>query len=237
LIARMFSACERIVAEPMLSAKALETLWPRQIRGVRNYRIPIADVGPRTFDPRRMRFVFTGTIRGLKGCNELLAAFAEVRRRLAVERPNVRATLDFYGPVQQGASDTVAGIESARQDPDIRFHGQVINDVLLSAHRKADVFVYPTYWPTEGHSGAVIEALFHGLPVIATDWRANTEVVEDGVSGLICKPKDVASLVECMLRLALNTDLRMRLSAGALRAAQKYDAAVVCPELAEALGL
>jgi glycosyltransferase involved in cell wall biosynthesis len=237
LIRRMFSCCDRIVAEPLLSAKALETIWPDRIRGVRNYRIPIPGTGPRTFDSRRVRFVFTGTVRGLKGIDELITAFADVRRRLASQRPDVRATLDIYGPLQEGSSDQVTALDAARQDADITFHGQVNNDALMRAYHVADVFVYPTYWPTEGHSGAMIEALFHGLPVVASDWRANPEVIQDGVNGLLCKHHDVANLADCMMRLALEVELRRRLSAGALASAGQYDVAVVCPELAEALGL
>ena len=236
LIRRFFAFCDRVVAEPRLSAEALRAIWPEQIRGVRNYRVPLADAPPRAFDPARVRFVYTGNVRGVKGCGELLAAFADVRKRLVEQHRDIHVTLDFYGPIQPG-SDPVAGLEDARQDEDITFHGAVANATLMAAYRQADVFVYPTYWPTEGHSGAVIEALCCGLPVLASDWRANSEVVHDGVNGLLCQAKDATSLADAMLRLAVDVDLRRRLSDGALREAAQYDAAVVCPELADALGL
>lgn len=143
----------------------------------------------------------------------------------------------MYGPIYSVPVEQVEGLDAAKNDPDINFHGIVANSVLRQAYQHADVFVYPSYWPTEGHSGAIVEAMFYGLPILASDWRANPEVIQDGVNGLICKHKDVQSLADCMLRLARDVDLRRKLSAGALQSAGQYDVAVVCPELAEALGL
>ncbi len=237
LIRRLFSLAHRVVVQPRLVAEALRPIWPEQIRCVRNYRVAVADQAPRQFDAKSVRFIFGGNIRRTKGCGELFLAFADARRQLAERQCDVRIALDMYGPEYSVPTEVVDGIDAARRDPDIAFHGNVPNSVFRQALERADVFVYPSYWPTEGHSGAIVEAMFFGLPIIASDWRANTEVVQDGINGLICKHKDVASLADCMVRLAMNVELRRNLSASALQAADQYDAAVVCPELAEALGL
>jgi glycosyltransferase involved in cell wall biosynthesis len=237
LIRKAFGLTDRIVVQPQLVADALKDVWPRQLRCVRNYRLPIADLPPRQFDGNVVRFVYAGNIRRTKGCQELFLAFAQVRNRLAALGSSVRVKLDMFGPIYGVEREAVEGIAEAQRDPDIVFHGQVSNSELLAAMQRFDVFVFPTYWPTEGHSGAIIEAMFCGLPTIASDWRANAEVVRDGITGLICKTRDVVSLADCMLRLAMDGELRRSLSAGALEQANWYDIAAVGPEMAEALGL
>jgi glycosyltransferase involved in cell wall biosynthesis len=236
-IRRVWSLSHRIVVQPRLVAEALLPVWPQKIRGVRNYREPVEDLPPRTYNTSHVRFMFAGNIRRTKGCGELFAAFSELRRRLREQNHDVRVTLDMYGPIYGVASEAPEGIEAAQQDADITFHGNVPNEVLRGAYIARDVFVFPSYWPTEGHSGALIEALFHGTPIVASDWRANPEVIQDGINGLLCKHHDVVTLADCMMRLALDVELRKKLSAGAVASARQYDVAVVCPELAEALGL
>jgi glycosyltransferase involved in cell wall biosynthesis len=227
---------ERIVVQTRLVADALKPIWPRQVRCVRNYRasVPLPVHG---FDPSRIRFIYAGGIRRTKGCGELFQAFAEAKRRIADTHPHTRLTLEMYGQVYSTPCEAAPGIEAARCDPDIAFHGTIANHELSAAYSQADAFIYPTYWPTEGHSGAVLEAMFHGLPILASDWRSNAEIVRHGVNGLIFRHRDVASLVECIVQLAVDVELRRRLAAGALDEARQYDVAIVCPELADALGL
>ncbi len=58
--------------------------------------------------------------------------------------------------------------------------------------------LFPTYWKGEGFPGVIIDAFVAGLPVIATDWNMNTEIIEDGVNGFIIEPKSSAALAEKM---------------------------------------
>jgi glycosyltransferase involved in cell wall biosynthesis len=109
----------------------------------------------------------------------------------------------------------------------------VSNESLQQYYSRADVFVFPSYWPTEGHSGSVVEAMMHGLPVIAADWRAINEVVKPGVSGLLCKPGDTADLADKMFTICTDVHLRKKLACGALRESARFDEKVVCARLSE----
>jgi len=61
------------------------------------------------------------------------------------------------------------------------FHGPVSRDRTEAYYRSADLFVLPTL--SDGFALTQLEAMTHGLPVIATPNCA--EVVSDGVDGLI----------------------------------------------------
>lgn len=80
----------------------------------------------------------------------------------------------------------------------------------------ADVAVLP-YRNATG-SAVAAQALGAGLPVIASRVGGLAEVVEDGASGVLVPPGDVASLARALERL-LEPDERARLARGAERAA------------------
>ena len=61
-----------------------------------------------------------------------------------------------------------------------------------------DAMLFPTYWRGEGFPGIVIDANMSGLPIIATDWNMNQEVIEDKETGFIIPVHDSAALAEHM---------------------------------------
>jgi glycosyltransferase involved in cell wall biosynthesis len=90
---------------------------------------------------------------------------------------------------------------------------------VLSA---CDVLVQPSRW--EGFCLAAAEAMAVGIPVVATNVAGLSEVVEDGVSGLLAKEGDLASLLERVRRVLNNPALRESLrQAGRERVATKFN--------------
>lgn len=84
------------------------------------------------------------------------------------------------------------------------------NDVV-DICRQADVFVMPSH--REGLPVASLEAMYCGLPVIASNIRGLTDVVEDGKSGYLCAPDDDRAFAEAILRVKGNAALRRNMSA------------------------
>jgi len=90
-------------------------------------------------------------------------------------------------------------------------HAEVSN--LMSG---AIGFVIPSRY--EGNPKVVIEALAAGLPVVATRSQGLTEIVEDGVNGLLVEA-DVESIAAAMRKLMDDQELWLNLSEGARRTA------------------
>jgi glycosyltransferase involved in cell wall biosynthesis len=73
----------------------------------------------------------------------------------------------------------------------------------LPAMAAADIGVLladPTYH-AEGCSNTIMEYMACGLPVVCTDSGGNPELVEDGVTGTLVPPRDVAALVAALRAL------------------------------------
>ena len=72
----------------------------------------------------------------------------------------------------------------------------------------ADVFVLPSYYSHEALPLVVIEAMMHGLPVVATNVGALPEIVLDRRTGELVEPKDAAALADALERLVTDASLR-----------------------------
>ena len=83
------------------------------------------------------------------------------------------------------------------------------NDVV-DICRQADVFVMPSR--REGLPVASLEAMYCGLPVIASNIRGLTDVVEDGKSGYLCSPDDDKAFAEAIQKLMAHPELRQKFS-------------------------
>ena len=125
---------------------------------------------------RPCRFLFVATQFEIKGGAALLRAF----RRVARESPG--ATLDIVSHVPPAYHDLVAGC------PGITVHAAEFSRHEIAGRflRHADVLVHPTY--VESFGMVALEALAHGLALVATDVYALGEMVRDGRNGRLLQP-------------------------------------------------
>jgi glycosyltransferase involved in cell wall biosynthesis len=93
------------------------------------------------------------------------------------------------------------------------------NDIgnLLSI---SDIVVLLSLW--EGLSIALLEAMAAGKPIVATNIGSNSEVIKDGVSGLLVPSKDSKALAEAVMKILLNPDLAKKLGNSARVVYQNY---------------
>lgn len=89
--------------------------------------------------------------------------------------------------------------------------------------RVFDIFVLPSRY--EGLSLAAMEAMAAALPIICTRTFGASELVEEGVNGLIVESENLQALTEAMRKLADSSDLRHSMSQAArLRFEEKFSA-------------
>ncbi|KRE33789.1 hypothetical protein ASG82_22285 [Mycobacterium sp. Soil538] len=84
---------------------------------------------------------------------------------------------------------------------------------------QADIFCFPSFFKSENQSLVLIEAMQFGLPIVATDWRSTSTMIEDGVNGFIVSVRDVISVADRLAVLMGNWRLREEMGK---RARQAY---------------
>jgi len=83
--------------------------------------------------------------------------------------------------------------------------GRLSGEALTATYQQADALLFASR--LEGLPLTVLEAQSCGLPVIAARVASLPEVVEDGVTGLLCPQDDVRAFANAVRRLAVGPDL------------------------------
>lgn len=105
--------------------------------------------------------------------------------------------------------------------------------VVLAGYREdvdrllqmADCFVFPSV--QEGLPVSLMEAMASGVPVVCSRIRGNTDLIADGVEGLLVDPMDEAGFAQAVERLKRDPALRDRLREHAREKIRQFDAARV----------
>jgi colanic acid/amylovoran biosynthesis glycosyltransferase len=113
-------------------------------------------------------------------------------------------------------------------EAEVTFLGAQPFDRVLEKYREVDVFVLPAVQASDGRRdvtpNALIEAMAMKLPVVSTRSGAISEIVDDGVSGLLVPPRDEAALAQAIMRLLDDAALRQQLGdAARKRVEERFD--------------
>jgi glycosyltransferase involved in cell wall biosynthesis len=100
-------------------------------------------------------------------------------------------------------------------DDIVTLTGRLERDELVRRYNSAEVFVSPSLY--EGFGLPAAEAMACGAPVVATTAGAFPEVIEDGVSGLLVRPRDAGALADALDRLLSDWVLRRQLGRAATK--------------------
>lgn len=155
--------------------------------------VPAAPESPlqSSFAPRN-RIVFAGQIIRGKGVDVLLEALAQVRLPFECE---------ILGDGSHRAHCEELSTRLNLTDR-VRFHGFVPQEKIQEFYRDASVAVMSSVWP-EPFGATGLEAMRHGLPVVAFDAGGISEWLMDGWNGYLVPWMDrahFAGRVEALLR-------------------------------------
>jgi glycosyltransferase involved in cell wall biosynthesis len=158
--------------------------------------------------------LYVGRVCLQKGTDLLIEACHELRS----EGRRVRVVV--AGPVGQFGIKGSNDLTTRLQEIDGVYLGAVDESVLPAVYNMCDVFVMPTR-AYEMFGMAAIEAQACGKPVVCSNHGGLPEVIPQE-SGLLFEPGDAASLAQKLRQIMDDSNLRLRLSAAAVRNAQRF---------------
>lgn len=133
---------------------------------------------------------------------------------------NIKLLVVGDGPLRVGAGLAPARNAGARQVSErIIFLGlrKDVREIL----GVTDILVMPS--TREGLSIVALEAMAQGVPIVATMVGGNSELIINGETGLLVRPKDAQELKKALIELLENKETRARMSANAqLRVREKF---------------
>jgi glycosyltransferase involved in cell wall biosynthesis len=103
----------------------------------------------------------------------------------------------------------------------IRILGRVLQPDLYELYRVGDVFATASEIETQGI--VLIEAAASGLPLIAVNAGAVSEVCITGKNGFLCEPKNVEQISDSIYNILSDKELQKKYSKASLEIAAEHD--------------
>ena len=122
----------------------------------------------------------------------------------------------------------------------VTFVGPLTQTGLLAQYQQASVFALPCRVLEDGDRDGIpnvlLEAMACGVPVVTTGVSGITELVRDGVNGLLVQPDRPVDLADSLHRLIKDPELAGRLAEqGRSTITEGFDAATTAAQMASLL--
>jgi glycosyltransferase involved in cell wall biosynthesis len=159
-------------------------------------------------------FVLVGRVVSWKGQDHFMKAIAEARKT----DPSIRGLI-----VGDGESSASNDAYSARLrslvsdlglDDSVKFAGHRTD--IPSIMKSADAVICASSLP-EPFGRVIIESMAVGTPVVATNAGGATDIITDGVNGMLVPARNSAALAQAMLRLSQDSALAQKLRSAAIQ--------------------
>lgn len=137
-------------------------------------------------------------------------------------KSNISIKIDFYGHISDDYKNQFNDDISATENINYLGVFKSDKDNVYEKLNEYDVLLFPTRWKHEGVPGVLVEAKISGLPAIVSDINFNSEIIEDGKSGIVINNNTSDELADAIERLYLDRNLLIKMKQNAKDSSESY---------------
>ena len=149
----------------------------------------------------------------IKGHRYLIQAV----RNLVDSGYKVRLDLIGMGPDENELRELVWNL---KLDSNVVFHGSKPYATVAEMMQETDMFIMPSFYDSFGC--VYVEAMSTGTVTCGCDVFGPKEIIEDGISGLLVKPRDADSIVAAVKKVIEDPALRNQIEQNAIKRAKRF---------------
>jgi glycosyltransferase involved in cell wall biosynthesis len=165
-----------------------------------------------------------------KGIEDAIAAVHSANEKIG----KTAYHLDIYGEVGELQYEWFRSIEN-NFGTRIVYKGFVEPNTSVAVLKNYFALLFPTYYEGEGFAGTIIDAFASGVPVVASDWKYNCEIIREGHDGTVFPARDVCALTDKLVEIYENIDAWNAMKPNCLDRATEYLSENVIQVLTERL--
>jgi len=170
--------------------------------------------------------LFVGRLSPEKGINYLISAMQEISKSFS----DAKLLVVGSGSVEPELKEYANRLELNKN---ILFVGNIPNEKLPEYYATADIFVSPSI--REGFGLTFVEAQLSGCVPVGTSVGGIKDIIENGKTGLLCKPCDAEDLAKKVIFLMENLEDRKKISENAKINAKRFEWNVISKKFNEIL--
>jgi glycosyltransferase involved in cell wall biosynthesis len=177
-----------------------------------------------------VRFLLIARLLWDKGVGEYVEAARLLKKRGIEAECCILGFLDVKNPA------AISGAQMDEWAAEGVVHYLGVSDNVREKIAQTDCVVLPSYY-REGTPKSLLEAAAMARPIVTTDSVGCRDVVEDGINGYLCKPKDALSLaqkMECIVRMSAEERTVMG-SRGREKVEREFDEQIVIHKYLKAI--
>lgn len=216
-----FKTLTCIYPESVAMVQSLNASGLQNVKQVPNFKIIPKVKIERNY--KIIDFVFLSRILPSKGSEFILEAAKKLNNNGFLDKFSV----SFYGNFDE---ELDKGYEAKFKSkikaiPNVSYKGflKLSNPKNYETLATYNAMLFPTFWKGEGYPGVLIDAFIAQLPVIASNWHHNKEIVQNNHNGLLIKAKNVNALTKAMQQLIVEKETLKQLEKGAIKSISTYD--------------
>lgn len=160
-----------------------------------------------------------------KGIEDAVNAVKEVNE----EAGRIVYTLDIYGQIDSGQAQWFENLQTTFTDY-INYRGIVDYDKSVDVLKNYFALLFPTYYDGEGFAGTILDAMAAGIPIVASNWKYNTEIINENI-GFVYPVRDREAFIQILKMVADNPRILLDKKKDCLRKAEKYTPSFVLRSL------
>lgn len=169
----------------------LEELGIHNCRVIPNFkRLNISDGKLTLNKTAETSFCMFSRVTEEKGITEAIEAVRKYNQEYKEQ-----VTLNIWGPVDEKYKETFEKLLKLA-GASVNYRGCVDYSESVEVLTDHLALLFPTHWDGEGFPGTIVDAYTAGVPVIASDWNANSELVDDFQTGWVYPNDRVSTLYE-----------------------------------------
>lgn len=163
------------------------------------------------------RFCTFSRVMEEKGITDAILAVKEINET----QKKMVASLDIYGPLEADYEDKFRALLKDNQDC-VRYMGVADSKNSVEILKGYYGLLFPTRWIGEGVPGTIIDAFAAGIPIVASDWNANREIIKDGEQGILYPNLNLKTLTDAVNWAVSHPDIMNTMRMESRKAFNKY---------------
>ena len=176
-----------------------------------------------------IRFCTFSRVVAEKGITDAINAITEIN----IDAGDMKCILDIYGSVEPEYKTEFE--ELLKDNPYVTYKGVVNSEESVHILKDYYCLLFPTKFQTEGIPGTIIDAYAAGIPVICSNWIRCSQIVTDGVNGIVYPFGDYNALVKAIKDSMNSPKMVSRLKRGCLESFELYRAEKAIKPLVDSL--
>ncbi len=117
----------------------------------------------------------------------------------------------------------------------VSYHGVANSEDSVEILKTYFALLFPTYYPGEGFAGTILDGFAARIPIIANDWKYNSEIIIDGENGFIYEYRNTDEAARKLLEIYYNPERRKEIIDGCSESLKRFSTQKIMSEFSRML--